>query len=100
MYNIAFATHISWQILPDQHFGFVYNIKEKKYYALEDTELVVWNIISQHKEISLNSLIDTVATYYCINSEDIEHDISEFIDSLFEIGVITKNGRDKYKKSI
>ena len=66
MNSIDFADHISWQILPNQEFGFVYNIKEKKYYELTDTELVVWNIISQHKNIELSSLIDIVAGYYGI----------------------------------
>ena len=100
MNSIDFADHISWQILPNQEFGFVYNIKEKKYYELTDTELVVWNIISQHKNIELSSLIDIVAGYYGIEKMKIAQDIVEFIDSLYEIGVIRKNGRDKYKNTL
>lgn len=100
MENIAFADHISWQILPNKEFGFIYNIKEKKYYELKDTELVVWNIISYYKNIDVNNMIDIVAEYYTIDKQEIEQDIIEFIDSLYEIGVIKKNGRDKYKKII
>ncbi len=100
MNSIDFADHISWQILPNQQFGFVYNIKERKYYELTDTELVVWNIISQHKNIESSSLIDIVAGYYEIEKKKVAQDIIEFIDSLYEIGVIRKNGRDKYKNTL
>lgn len=100
MENITFADHISWQVLPNQQFGFVYNIREKKYYELTDTELIVWNIISQNKNIDINNLIYMVASYYDIEKNEIAQDIKSFIDSLYEIGVIKKNGRDKYKKTI
>lgn len=96
--RITFAKHISWQILPGQEFGFVYNIREKKYYKFEDTELIVWKAIASDKGITVDNIISSVSEYYSIDEDKVTTDIKSFIESLYEIGVIEYNGSDRYQE--
>lgn len=96
MKMISFAKHISWQTLPNHEFAYVYNIRERKYYLFEDTELEIWNCIARHERIDVEEIITKLSEYYEISKEEIDKDIRSFIDALYEIGVIECNGRDKY----
>ena len=96
MKEISFAKHISWQILPNKEFGFVYNIRDHKYYEFQNTELIVWELISKKGKIEERILVELIADYYDMDVKDLEDDIYEYINSLFDIGVIEINGRSKY----
>ena len=96
MKTISFASHISWQILPNQKMGFAYNIREKKYYEFENTELVIWNFLANKYETDEESVIEEVARFYKIDKNIIRNDIESFLDTLYERGLLKINGTDKY----
>lgn len=89
MFNISLAKHISWQYLEVEEFAFVYNIKTKKYYIFRDSELIIWLYLSKKEKNSILEIVEYISNYYDINNkEEIFEDISKFITSLIEIGVV------------
>lgn len=96
MQGIGLANHISWQMIPNHEFAYVFNILDKQYYVFEDTELDIWNCIAKHEGLTIDELVDNVAKIYEMNSDEIRDDIIEFVDGLFDIGVIEHYGSSEY----
>ena len=48
--KIDLAKHISWQIVPDHSFAYVFNIVDKKYYVFRNTELFIWELVAESGE--------------------------------------------------
>lgn len=88
MENLLLVKHISWQKMPGDEAAFVYNIKTRSYYILEDTEYYIWDLLVKKKATNVESIIRNCATYYGIDASLIEEDIKLFVESLKQIGVI------------
>lgn len=91
MENLVLAKHISWQRIPCNEAVFIYNIKTRLYYFLEDTEYYIWNLLVDRTATTVDSIIRDCALYYDIDSRLIAEDIKGFLESLKQIGVI-QNG--------
>ena len=96
--KIDLAKHISWQIVPDHSFAYVFNIVDKKYYVFRNTELFIWELVAESGGIDANAILTEVSKYYELEEKDVKDDITEFINSLYETGVISIDGIDRYKK--
>lgn len=88
MENLLLVKHISWQKMPGNEAAFVYNIKTRLYYILEDTEYYIWDLLVKRTATNVESIIRNCATYYDIDASLIEEDIKLFVESLKQIGVI------------
>lgn len=91
MENLVLAKHISWQKIPGNEAVFIYNVKTRLYYFLEDTEYYIWNLLVDRTATNVESIIRDCAIYYKIDSSLIDEDIKAFLESLKQIGVI-QNG--------
>lgn len=89
MRKIHLARHISWQKIPNENTIFVYNIVSKKYYIFKDTEFLIWDFIYKNEYENSENIVEVCASYYEIAKDIIRNDILEFLDDLFQIGVIS-----------
>ncbi|MDY6323654.1 MAG: hypothetical protein SPL99_01090 [Catonella sp.] len=88
MDKIIFSDEIAWQIVPDKSFAYACNMKTRKYYEFEDTELMIWMCIAENVGITLTNLQNKVANYYNVSLETVVDDVSDFVKSLFKTGLV------------
>ncbi len=61
---------------------------KKKYYSFRNTELYIWKLIASYKGIYLKEIILYCSEHYNVEYDYIEMDIIDFIENIFEKGLI------------
>lgn len=76
----------------------VYNLSNKSIITLSNIASDIWNYIYDNKPyINFKSILNHISTLYDIDDKDIESDISEFINELYESSFIQIDG-NSYRK--
>ncbi len=77
--------------MPNKTFAYACNLKTRQYYQFEETAMMMWLSIAEHEPISQDDLCENVARHYDVEKNIVENDISEFLDSLYQEGLIEYN---------
>ena len=91
MERITLSNKIAWQILPNKEFVYVCNLKTRQYYQFDDSAMKMWLSIANNEPISRENLVKIVADYYEIEEIEIKEDVDEFLNSLYQEGLIVIN---------
>ncbi len=90
-----FPIHISWQIEPKEKIVYIINKKNNKFFYFDNVSKDIWLLIEEG--FSVSEIISNLSNIYKIDCNELQEDVIEFINQLYEEGVIVEKDEKKYR---
>ena len=86
--NYEYAMNIAWQIEPVENFVYIYNFLNNNFLLLESVSKYIWECIPT--DVCASNIAQNISAKYNIDFETAVNDVKNFLETLFEHGVVKK----------